>query len=48
LACRHSARSARPESYPTPYASGIERVGTDFSNYVAFWKEVQVTTAVAA
>ena len=32
----------RAWSYPTPYASGIERVGKDFSNYVAFWKEVKV------
>ena len=37
----------RAWSYPTPYASGIERVGKDFSNYVAFWKEVQVSKAVA-
>jgi uncharacterized protein (DUF427 family) len=28
--------------YPEPYASGIERVGKDFSNYVAFWKGVSV------
>ena len=33
----------RAWSYPTPYASGIERVGKDFSNYVAFWKEVSVS-----
>jgi uncharacterized protein (DUF427 family) len=33
----------RAWSYPTPYPSGIERVGTDFSNYVAFWKEVSVS-----
>ncbi|MBU4464250.1 MAG: DUF427 domain-containing protein [Actinobacteria bacterium] len=32
----------RAWSYPTPYASGIERVGKDFSGYVAFWKEVEV------
>jgi len=32
----------RAWSYPTPYAGGIERVGKDFSNYVAFWKEVSV------
>ena len=32
----------RAWSYPTPYPSGIERVGKDFSNYVAFWKEVKV------
>jgi len=29
-------------SYPTPFASAIERVGKDFSGYVAFWKDVQV------
>lgn len=33
----------RAWAYPTPYATGIERVGKDFSNYVAFWKEVQVS-----
>lgn len=33
----------RAWSYPTPYESGIARVGKDFSNYVAFWKEVQVS-----
>ena len=33
----------RAWSYPTPYPTGIERVGKDFSNYVAFWKEVSVT-----
>ncbi len=33
----------RAWSYPTPYPTGIERVGKDFSNYVAFWKEVQVS-----
>lgn len=32
----------RAWSYPTPYPTAIERVGKDFSNYVAFWKEVQV------
>ncbi|WP_207454292.1 DUF427 domain-containing protein [Herbiconiux sp. SYSU D00978] len=32
----------RAWSYPEVYPSGIERVGKDFSNYVAFWKEVQV------
>jgi uncharacterized protein (DUF427 family) len=32
----------RAWSYPTPYPTGIERVGKDFSNYVAFWKEVKV------
>lgn len=33
----------RAWSYPHPYESGIARVGTDFSNYVAFWKEVRVS-----
>lgn len=33
----------RAWSYPTPYPSGIERIGKDFSNYVAFWKEVSVS-----
>ncbi len=28
--------------YPKPNASAIERVGKDFSNYVAFWKGVKV------
>ncbi|MDH6238483.1 DUF427 domain-containing protein [Cryobacterium sp. CG_9.6] len=30
-------------SYPAPYLSAFERVGRDFSNYVTFWKEVQIT-----
>ncbi len=33
----------RAWSYPTPYPSAIERVGRDFSGYVAFWKEVRIT-----
>ena len=32
----------RAWSYPRPYPSGIERVGKDFSDYVAFWKEIRV------
>jgi uncharacterized protein (DUF427 family) len=32
----------RAWSYPTPYASAEGRVGKDFSNYVAFWKEASV------
>jgi uncharacterized protein (DUF427 family) len=32
----------RAWSYPTPYPTAFTRVGTDFSNYVAFWKEVKV------
>ncbi len=35
--------SDRAFSYPEPFAGAAERVGSDFSNYVAFWKEVQVT-----
>lgn len=33
----------RAFSYPDPYPSAFERVGADFSNYVAFWKDVRVT-----
>lgn len=29
-------------SYPEPYPSAIEKVKKDFSNYVAFWHDVQV------
>jgi uncharacterized protein (DUF427 family) len=32
----------RAWSYPQPYPTAIKRVGTDFSGYVAFWKEVEV------
>lgn len=32
----------RAWSYPTPHPSAIDRVGKDFSGYVAFWKEVEV------
>lgn len=32
----------RAWAYPEPYATAIERVGKDFSGYVAFWKEVEV------
>lgn len=32
----------RAWSYPTPYPTAFHRVGADFSNYVAFWKEVKV------
>src|SRR3954471_7542396 len=32
----------RAWSYPHPYPTAFDRVGKDFSNYVAFWKEVQV------
>lgn len=33
----------RAFSYPTPYPASFDRVGQDYSNYVTFWKEVQVT-----
>jgi len=29
-------------SYPNPLPSAIDRVGRDFSGYVAFWQDVQV------
>ncbi|WP_308493477.1 DUF427 domain-containing protein [Microbacterium terrisoli] len=37
-----SVLADRAWAYPVPYASGIEKVGKDFSGYVAFWKEVEV------
>jgi uncharacterized protein (DUF427 family) len=33
----------RAWSYPQPYPTAFDRVGKDFSDYVAFWKEVRVT-----
>jgi uncharacterized protein (DUF427 family) len=33
----------RAWAYPTPYPTAIDRVGRDFSGYIAFWKEVRVT-----
>lgn len=33
----------RAWSYPTPYPMSFDRVGKDYSGYVAFWKEVKVT-----
>ncbi|KQV07129.1 DUF427 domain-containing protein [Leifsonia sp. Root112D2] len=33
----------RAFSYPHPYPTAFERVGKDFSGYVAFWKDVQVS-----
>jgi uncharacterized protein (DUF427 family) len=30
-------------SYPEPYPTAIDKVHEDFSNYVAFWRDVQVT-----
>jgi uncharacterized protein (DUF427 family) len=38
-----TALQDRAWSYPTPYPSSFDRVGKDYSHYVAFWKEVQVT-----
>ena len=35
--------SDRAWSYPTPYPASFDRVGSDYSNYVAFWKEVKLT-----
>jgi uncharacterized protein (DUF427 family) len=32
----------RAWTYPDPYPSAVQRVGRDFSHYVAFWKEVRV------
>jgi uncharacterized protein (DUF427 family) len=32
----------RAFSYPKPYPTSFDRVGKDYSNYVAFWKEVKV------
>jgi uncharacterized protein (DUF427 family) len=32
----------RAFSYPDPIPTAFDRVGKDFSNYVAFWKEVKV------
>ena len=32
----------RAFSYPAPYPTAFDRVGKDFSNYVAFWKDVKV------
>lgn len=33
----------RAWSYPNPMPSSFDRVGQDYSGYVAFWKEVTVT-----
>lgn len=33
----------RAWSYPNPYPASFDRVGQDYSNYVAFWKEVSVS-----
>jgi uncharacterized protein (DUF427 family) len=33
----------RAWSYPKPYPTAFDRVGKDFSGYVAFWKEVEVS-----
>lgn len=33
----------RAWSYPRPYPTAFDRVGKDFTDYVAFWKEVTVS-----
>jgi len=33
----------RAWSYPEPIPSSFDRVGADYSDYVAFWKDVQVS-----
>ncbi|MBC7440917.1 MAG: DUF427 domain-containing protein [Ramlibacter sp.] len=33
----------RAFSYPTPPPASFARVGQDYSNFVAFWKEVQIS-----
>ena len=33
----------RAWAYPNPYPTAFDRVGADFSGYVAFWKDVRVT-----
>jgi uncharacterized protein (DUF427 family) len=38
-----TALQDRAWSYPNPYPTAFDRVGKDFSNYVAFWKEVTVS-----
>ncbi len=30
-------------SYPEPYPTAFDRVHKDFSNYVAFWRDVEVS-----
>lgn len=35
-------------SYPEPKSSAIETVKKDFSNYVAFWHDVQVSEPVVS
>lgn len=32
----------RAWSYPEPYPTSFDRVGQDYSGFVAFWKEVKV------
>ena len=32
----------RAWSYPNPLPSSFDRVGKDYSNYVAFWKEAEM------
>jgi uncharacterized protein (DUF427 family) len=38
----HEVLQDRAWSYPDPFPTAVERVGKDFSNYVAFWKDVSV------
>jgi len=35
-------------TYEKPKPSAIDKVGTDFSNYVSFWRGVQVEDSAAA
>ncbi|MBX3067858.1 MAG: DUF427 domain-containing protein [Cryobacterium sp.] len=37
-----SSLQDRAWSYPNPIPSSLVKVGKDYSNYVAFWKEVEV------
>lgn len=38
----------RAWAYPELHPTAIDRVGRDFSGFVAFWKDVQVSQAPAA
>jgi uncharacterized protein (DUF427 family) len=38
----------RAWAYPEPYPTAIDKVGRDFSGYVAFWKDVQVSQSTGA
>lgn len=39
---RETVLDDRAWSYPTPYPSAFDRVGRDFSGYVAFGKDIEV------